>query len=323
MLFIHLFIAAFAATAPTHTSNIFTQIHEIRINAPLFREIRRIEVVNENTFALFDVASNAIVLIDSSGSQIATVGRSGAGPGEFRRITDFTLVGDTIYLFDLSNSKISAFHTNGDYINEFRVNKKAFHMTSDGSSLFLYNTMDIHVSEPLIYQLDRQTGSLLSEFGNPSPLLLEMRTGTIGVYRSIAAISTTVCVAHTYEYAINCYGKDGRLAHGISGKGSEFQRPRPEYFFRQSRIQAITHITTGLFSNADNLYFLYRNQDTDVNYMDIYNLQGRLTYGKALIDDLAIRHIDTKTGMAFSTEVFSTASEDYTLLKLYKRVVPR
>lgn len=322
MMYIFAFMISLLATPPTHTSDIYEEIQEIRIDTPLFRDIRRIEVFNEKKFALFDFASHSIVVIDTSGKPIATLGRQGSGPGEFRRISDFTVIGDVVYVYDQSHLKISAFRSDGHFNNEFRVNKKAFHMTSDGSSLFLYNTMDIHVKEPLVYRLDRQSSRVLNEFGNPSPLLLEMRTGTTGIYRSIAAISTSICMAHPYEYAINCYDNEGNLPRTISGKAAEFKKPRPEYFFRESRIQAITHITTGLFSHADNLYLLYRNQENDINFMDIYNLSGTLSYG-ALIDDLQLRHIDSKTGIALSVETISTPNEDYTLLKLYKRVVPK
>jgi hypothetical protein len=322
MMYLFSFFISLLASPPIHTSDIYEQIREVRIDTPLFRDIRRIEVFNEEKFALFDFASHSIVVIDTTGKPIATLGRQGSGPGEFRRISDFTVIGDVVYVYDQSNLKISAFRSDGHFITEFRVNKKAFHMTSDGRSLFLYYTMDIHVSEPLIYQLDRQSGRLFSEFGNPSPLLLEMRTGTTGIYRSIAASRTSICATHPYEYAINCYDEDGNSPRIISGKAAEFKKPRPEHFYRESRIQAITHITTGLFSHADTLYLLYRNQENDNNFMDIYNLSGTLSYG-ALIDDLQLRHIDSKTGIALSVETISTPNEDYTSLKLYKRVVPK
>lgn len=322
MMFLFTFLIYLFSTPPTHTSDIYDQIREVRINTPLFRDIRRIEAINETQFALFDFASHSIVVIDTTGKPLATLGRQGAGPGEFRRISDFTVVADVVYIYDQSQLKISAFRSDGHFNNEFRVNKKAFHMTSDGSSLFLYNTMDIHVKEPLIVRLDRQSGVVLNEFGNPSPLLLEMRTGTTGMYRSIAATRSSICSTHPYEYAINCYDEDGNSPRIISGKAAEFKKPRPEHFYRESRIQAITHITTGLFSHAENLYLLYRNQENDINFMDIYNLSGALSYG-ALIDDLQLRHIDSKTGIALSVETISTPNEDYTLLKLYKLVVPK
>lgn len=321
MLLVTILLSLLAAP-PTHTSDVFQQTREIRIHFPLFRDIRRIASINDSQIALFDASSHSIVVVDVSGNPVATLGRQGAGPGEFRRISDFTVIGEVVYIYDSSNLKISAYRSNALFLNEFRVNKKAFHMTSDGSSLFLYNTMDIHVKQPLIYRLDRQSGRVLNEFGDPSPLLLEMKTGTTGIYRSITAIGTSICFAHPYEYAIHCYDKAGNLQRTIRGSAAEFKKPRPEHFFRESRIQAITHVTTGLFSHANTLYLLYRNQENDRNFMDIYNLSGRLTYGSALIDDLNIRHIDSKTGIAFSAEAISTSTEDYTLLKLYKRVEP-
>jgi hypothetical protein len=321
MLLVTILLSLLAAP-PTHTSDVFQQTREIRIHFPLFRDIRRIASINDSQIALFDASSHSIVVVDVSGNPVATLGRQGAGPGEFRRISDFTVIGEVVYIYDSSNLKISAYRSNALFLNEFRVNKKAFHMTSDGSSLYLYNTMDIHVKQPLVYRLDRQSGRVLNEFGDPSPLLLQMKTGTTGIYRSITAIGASLCFAHPYEYAIHCYDQAGNLQRTISGRAAEFKKPRPEHFYRESRIQAITHITTGLFSHSNSLYYLYRNQENDRNFMDIYNVSGRLTYGSALIDDLNIRHIDSKTGIAFSAEAVSTATEDYTLLKMYKRVEP-
>jgi hypothetical protein len=57
---------------------------------------------------------------DPSGRYLGAVGRSGAGPGEYRRVEGMALLGDSVLvLYDLGNARVSLFDTTGAFLTSF------------------------------------------------------------------------------------------------------------------------------------------------------------------------------------------------------------
>lgn len=63
-----------------------------------------------------DVGRGAIIVIDSTGSIVRHIGRSGSGPGEFQGPRSVTLSHDTLRLLDSGNGRIVVFTTEGSYV---------------------------------------------------------------------------------------------------------------------------------------------------------------------------------------------------------------
>lgn len=53
---------------------------------------------------------------DAEGRLVRAFGREGAGPGEFRRLDAIGLLGDTLWVFDMGNSRFSYFTLDGEPI---------------------------------------------------------------------------------------------------------------------------------------------------------------------------------------------------------------
>lgn len=58
---------------------------------------------------------------DAEGRLVRAFGREGAGPGEFRRLDAIGLLGDTLWVFDMGNSRFSYFTLDGEPIGHRRV----------------------------------------------------------------------------------------------------------------------------------------------------------------------------------------------------------
>lgn len=56
-----------------------------------------------------------ILVFSPGGERLREIGRRGAGPGEFQRIVGMGLVGDTLWVYDLTDYRFTYFATNGDY----------------------------------------------------------------------------------------------------------------------------------------------------------------------------------------------------------------
>lgn len=57
-----------------------------------------------------------IVVLDSSGSLVRKIGRSGSGPGEFQRPRGARIWGDTLRLLDDGNGRIAVFDLEGTFV---------------------------------------------------------------------------------------------------------------------------------------------------------------------------------------------------------------
>lgn len=79
-------------------------------------------------FYLVDYSDNQIRRYDSAGRFQNVVGRSGAGPGEYRQVNGMAVHGDSLLLvFDPANGRISIFDTAGTYRRAIPFNRGAFY----------------------------------------------------------------------------------------------------------------------------------------------------------------------------------------------------
>jgi len=63
-----------------------------------------------------------IRVFDLTGAFVRTIGREGAGPGEFRSVWWIDLVRDTLWSFDVSLRRLSIFSVTGEFIQSWLVN---------------------------------------------------------------------------------------------------------------------------------------------------------------------------------------------------------
>lgn len=104
--------------------------------SPFFRV--RGAASSASRIAVADDGNSAIVVFDRSGSFLFTVGRRGAGPGEFESVSDvFLLAEDSILAFDSRLARFQLFDGGGTYVRGFGLGAE------HGDALF--STMPIAV----------------------------------------------------------------------------------------------------------------------------------------------------------------------------------
>ncbi len=93
--------------------------------------------------AILDSGADQVLIFDSSGERVRTMGREGDGPGEFRDPARMMLEGDSLFIFDEGDRSISTLTLDGAYQGEVR-----------GSELAGDDSPELHVLYHGRYMLD-------------------------------------------------------------------------------------------------------------------------------------------------------------------------
>jgi hypothetical protein len=79
--------------------------------------------LSDGRIAVADAAENRILVFDTSGNLLRSLGRAGEGPGEFRRLSQVrrTLAGDSLVTFDQRLRRLSVFDPDKGFARSVRV----------------------------------------------------------------------------------------------------------------------------------------------------------------------------------------------------------
>ena len=92
-----------------------------------FGQLGYMAVTSKGSFFLFDYSDTQIRHYDAAGRFLGLVGRSGAGPGEYRPAVGMALQGDSLLLVhDPSNRRIAVFDTSGTFRRFISVQRGTF-----------------------------------------------------------------------------------------------------------------------------------------------------------------------------------------------------
>jgi hypothetical protein len=72
-------------------------------------------------FYLGPTKSQSIIVLDSSGRLVRTIGRSGRGPGEFQAIGRFAIADDTLYVVEMFTQQFSVLTLDGTFVRGGRL----------------------------------------------------------------------------------------------------------------------------------------------------------------------------------------------------------
>ncbi len=86
-----------------------------------FSRIEGVEVGDDGTVYVLEGQVPEIRVFAPDGRRLRTVGRPGEGPGEFRSPREFGLLGDTLWVNDWRNRRISWFGPDGELVHELRA----------------------------------------------------------------------------------------------------------------------------------------------------------------------------------------------------------
>jgi len=80
-------------------------------------QISDLIVMDDGTVLAVDRQAGQVHMVDASGSQLGSLGRSGAGPNEFSQPATLEARGDTLYVVDWGNGRLQAVTIGGDHVS--------------------------------------------------------------------------------------------------------------------------------------------------------------------------------------------------------------
>lgn len=167
-----------------------------------------------------------IVVFDSNGVAIETIGRGGAGPGEFRGITALNIDdADSLYVIDGTQRRVSVFTPGGSVARTFLVNGSLIpgsSLLAPDRSLIVNATMGEPAGFGLpLHQISAE-GDHIASFGAPPG-----RTYRVDDYYAIARVialapDQTVWAATPNRYQFEHWSTDGNLLTVLEGDPTWF-----------------------------------------------------------------------------------------------------
>lgn len=87
-----------------------------------FAHVGGVRWLTDGRIVVADLAANRLLIFDSAGKYVRSLGRQGSGPGEFRRITSVTVLrGDSLATFDGGLRRLSLWHADAGYLRSVVV----------------------------------------------------------------------------------------------------------------------------------------------------------------------------------------------------------
>jgi len=101
----------------------FVKINEIYLNFPEGEIVGNVFDLKEhnNEFYLVDELSHTIWVTDQNGELKRKIGRKGKGPGDLLTPVSIAFKGDTLFVLEKDNSRVSIFDKSGTFIRQFSV----------------------------------------------------------------------------------------------------------------------------------------------------------------------------------------------------------
>jgi hypothetical protein len=145
-----------------------------------FGQLGYMAVTSKGSFFLFDYSDTQIRRYDSSGRFVGLVGRSGAGPGEYRRVSGMAVLGDSVLVVcDDGNRRITVLDTTGAYVRSFPIQRIAF-----GPKLFFVDQAGmVYIRAPVLHDRPSRAVQYLKmgldgKIRDSIPIPLEVNAGS-------------------------------------------------------------------------------------------------------------------------------------------------
>lgn len=186
------------------TANVFGSVHDAELFA-------------DGDFIVLDAAGPRLHLFDRHGQRLATAGRGGEGPGEFREPRALSLRNDSSVLVIDGTGRVSEFLRTGDslaYDRQFRIDASPVDMCARNDTVYVLSP-DPAGEVVQVYSVD---GDSLFAFGkiyeSDNPLVtMSIQQGTIGCSQEAVVLGFTVL---PYVFV---FSPEGRLKEFIELDG--------------------------------------------------------------------------------------------------------
>jgi hypothetical protein len=117
-------------------------VEELRIGSiddPVagFSQIRSVQTSDKGEVFVLDGQAREVRVFNEMGERVRAFGREGQGPGEFTRPVGMGLIGDTVWVTDIQNRRISWFSSEGNVLFSMPIQGVPFDVGIQGVSLTL------------------------------------------------------------------------------------------------------------------------------------------------------------------------------------------
>lgn len=190
-------------------------------DSPVFLRPKATAILTRNGFAVSD--GHALHIFDSTSHLIASHGREGAGPGEYKNLRSICYtIGDTLVVFDTGLNRVSILTSDGKFVRGFSVGGGSVHARnaclSDGTFL-VQRYRARHQFTVYRYGIDGvvRDSSLALNFD------LSLGGLQLMVEPTVAAFQGSVLFGDPWNGSVELYDTHGNLHHSLKLMG-----PKPE-----------------------------------------------------------------------------------------------
>lgn len=166
-----------------------------------------------NHFFISETPNNRIIVLNNQLEIINKIGSQGHAPHEFIYLSYFSIVKDTLYLFDAATSQIKVFDINGKYLRYFKVPSsiKSRKFAVDKNLSFYFSTPSDNYNitkTDLNGNVLHIFGEQIERYGKRQQLFNNIKNLFINDKQELIAVSNTTPI-------IEKYNLDGRLIKRI------------------------------------------------------------------------------------------------------------
>jgi hypothetical protein len=188
---------------------------------------------SEELYYYSDLLRHDVAVFDSAGTFLRTIGRDGAGPGEFRQAVPLLVDTDTLYVFDRPNGRYSVITTRDSiarivpFTNVGGENPFSIALLADRRVVVNGLRRD-HGSDSLLpLHVVDHLGRIQHSFGDRTFTAIDIRRPSPPFLRVVArAVDAGFWSAHRFQYRVDKWTSDGRLERTLTVEAEWFP-PEP------------------------------------------------------------------------------------------------
>ncbi len=188
-------------------------------------EIHKVMVFNE-TFYVLDKKTSQLLVFNKDGKFIRKIGSRGHGPGEYTRLTDFTIdkKNNELFLFSSWDSKILKYNIKGKFISDFKIKNypDSFILTPSGDFIFYtaFNNENLYSvvytnkkGKPLKHTFPFPKGTMIVSAGYTGGLHQQGKTNYFTEMTSslIYKIDDVITPKYQFDFGSSTWSEDKRF----------------------------------------------------------------------------------------------------------------
>ncbi len=103
-----------------------------------FMDVNDATMLADGSIVAADPELNRLVVLDTAGRVVRTIGRPGDGPGEFRMVAAVEqCLPDTLFVWDRGHSGVTVLSASGDFVRQFRLPEAPFRVSCNRAGTLL------------------------------------------------------------------------------------------------------------------------------------------------------------------------------------------